>query len=380
MTDTLQSFDTFYPADSVEFCPSLQYSRYFVCGTYKLEEQEKASAPTNLYDEADESSISEVTSKAQTRVGRLFLMYSKASGQFDQVFHTDLPAILDLKWSRHDLPRLAIADAVGCLRFYGLSGCAPDDTVPRASLKELQVLQCTSPNKICLSLDWSDRNSQTISPKVVASISDGTICVVEDTDRTYQLTNTWHAHEHEPWIAAWNYWNISMVYTGGDDLSWKAWDMRTDLSSPLFINKRSFDGGVTSIQSHPYYEHYVAVGSYDEHVRLFDIRRPQKPVETVHVGGGAWRVKWHPFAERKQDLLVACMHDGFKVVRFSGEALGGHSREQATHETSFIVRRFDEHTSLAYGADWCYSEQLSNDKTLIASCSFYDHLLKTWSG
>ncbi|CAG8610893.1 10074_t:CDS:2, partial [Acaulospora colombiana] len=50
------------------------------------------------------------------------------------------------------------------------------------------------------------------------------------------------------------------IFLGGDDLAWKAWDTRTDLSSPLFVNKRSFDGGVTSIQSHPYYEHYVAVG------------------------------------------------------------------------------------------------------------------------
>ena len=29
------------------------------------------------------------------------------------------------------------------------------------------------------------------------------------------------------------------IGTGGDDHTWKAWDLRTDLRSPLFENKRS---------------------------------------------------------------------------------------------------------------------------------------------
>ncbi len=40
------------------------------------------------------------------------------------------------------------------------------------------------------------------------------------------------------------------------------------------------------------------------------------PLTEVDVGGGAWRIKWHPSSARKHDLLVASMHDGFKVVRF----------------------------------------------------------------
>ncbi|CAG8702146.1 15577_t:CDS:1, partial [Acaulospora colombiana] len=96
--------------------------------------------------------------------------------------------------------------------------------------------------------------------------------------------------------------------------------------------------------------------------------------------GGAWRVKWHPFVERKYDLLVACMHDGFKVVRFSSGAFGSSSGVQVNDETSSIAQRFDKHTSLAYGVDWCYTGQLHNEKMLIASCSFYDHSLKTWYG
>lgn len=96
------------------------------------------------------------------------------------------------------------------------------------------------------------------------------------------------------------------------------------------------------------------------------------PVTQVDVGGGAWRVKWHPSASRKDDLLVACMHDGFKIVHFTTETdatgLGGGK----------IVNRFDSHASLAYGADWSFAE--NGRETVIASCSFYDHSLHLWTG
>ncbi|CAK5264404.1 unnamed protein product [Mycena citricolor] len=124
-----------------------------------------------------------------------------------------------------------------------------------------------------------------------------------------------------------------------------------------------FDAGVTTIQSHPHKENQLAVGSYDNTVRLFDKRKPSVPFAQSDVGGGVWRVKWHPSPERKDDLLVACMHDGFKLVRFdAGDPA--------------IVTRFDRHTSLAYGADWSFSD--ANAATTVASCSFYDHKLHLW--
>jgi diphthamide biosynthesis protein 7 len=70
-----------------------------------------------------------------------------------------------------------------------------------------------------------------------------------------------------------------MLFSGGDDLKLKGWDVRQGFDHPTFVNKRSvtqthvtplpccahagddrFDGGVTSMQSHPYLEHMVAVG------------------------------------------------------------------------------------------------------------------------
>lgn len=180
-------------------------------------------------------------------------------------------------------------------------------------------------------------------------------------------------------------------------MQFKVWDIRQGFEQPIVTNRRCvylqrasaiivkrvfrFDAGVTCVQSHPNIEHLIAVGSYDATVRLFDTRKPLKPLAQADVGGGAWRVKWHPSPSRDQDLLIAAMHDGFKVVRFhdighqtglSSDANGGNWE---------IIKRHDDHKSLAYGVDWSHKTcQDQPGQTLIASASFYDHALHLWRG
>ena len=73
------------------------------------------------------------------------------------------------------------------------------------------------------------------------------------------VAENWHAHDHEPWIAAWNYWDTNVLFsgtpfysrnsprlfffftkllTGGDDLKMKGWDVRQGFGSPVFENRR----------------------------------------------------------------------------------------------------------------------------------------------
>jgi diphthine methyl ester acylhydrolase len=113
-----------------------------------------------------------------------------------------------------------------------------------------------------------------------------------------------------------------------------------------------------------------SLSSYDNKVKLFDTRSSFIPLTEIDVGGGAWRVKWHPCSTRRNDLLVACMHDGFKVISFTLDHDNVHGE---------ILKRFDAHESIAYGADWSFSPS-EDDETLIATCSFYDHKLHLWSG
>jgi len=28
------------------------------------------------------------------------------------------------------------------------------------------------------------------------------------------ITDSWTAHDYEPWVAAWNYWDTNVIYSG----------------------------------------------------------------------------------------------------------------------------------------------------------------------
>ncbi|KAJ7487605.1 WD40-repeat-containing domain protein [Mycena galericulata] len=353
-------FDTIFPADSVEFCPHPAARDVFVCGTYNLEK--KCDRLGRVYPETDRS-----MSGFKSRIVALGASFNTVGlvspANSRQIQAIDLPAVLDMKWCHRSLsatPLLAIADSEGNISLH-------EWEEQQSRLESHSPISCASSDVLCLSLDWSNRRNDSHIGSLVVSLSNGSLCLLSPSEGSkcgLSVMDTWHAHEYEPWIAAWDYWNSSVIYSGGDDSKLKGWDTRQGFSQPTFTNKR-FEAGVTSIQSHPHGEHEFAVGSYDNTVRLFDKRKPLVPVTQVDVGGGAWRVKWHPSPSRKNELLVASMHDGFKVVRFAFGDDGS-------------VKRFDSHTSLAYGADWSFSE--TEGETLIASCSFYDHSLHLWTG
>ncbi|KAJ7254105.1 WD40 repeat-like protein [Mycena haematopus] len=364
------SVDTTFPADSVEFCPHPAAPHVLVCGTYNLERNTIVS----------EGSKQKRT--GQCLVYKVEPPLSASEATLREIQAIDLPAVLDMKWchrSESSSPLLGIADSEGNISLHEWK---------ENQLESHSSISCAPSDVLCLSLDWSNRRHHTWDSlhlmsrnpnygllsalgSLIVSLSNGSLCHLSPNESGLSITDSWHAHDFEPWIAAWDYWDSSIIWSGGDDLKLKGWDIRQGYSHPTFTNKR-FDAGITTIQSHPHIENEFAVGSYDNTIRLFDKRKPLLPVTQVDVGGGAWRVKWHPSADRKRDLLVACMHDGFKVIRFAeldGAALDGGE----------VVKRFDSHTSLAYGADWSFADS-SGGETLIASCSFYDHTLRLWTG
>ncbi|KAJ2498312.1 hypothetical protein GGH96_004403 [Coemansia sp. RSA 1972] len=330
LPESLATFDTEYCADSLEFYPFDDTQR-FVVGTYQL-----------LKDGNARANQEELTSSDATRVGRIYVcdaIETDAGMRIIEQQQIETSAIFDIKWSYNSVggKHLAgVACADGSLAIYS------------ANQNDAEFLSpvCTNiASSMCCSLDWSNRRISTSTPRIVTSYSDGQLQLLELTESSLTEVCQWQGHDLEAWIAAFDYWTPDIVYSGGDDARLKGWDTRMG-PHPVF-NSRRHQAGVCSIQSNFHREHTLATGSYDEHVFVWDTRNMRVPVQEYNVGGGAWRLKWHP--KDAALLLVGAMYNGFHVLNVG--------------ENVACLASFMDHTSIAYGADWCQA-QMSGSKDI----------------
>ncbi|KAL0979075.1 hypothetical protein UPYG_G00180200 [Umbra pygmaea] len=326
-TRSLQVFDTELSADTVEWCPITEWHNILACGTYQLQKGPDA-----------------VSEEAATRIGRLYLFQFRQQGPMcpplNELQRIDTPAILDLKWCHvpvSERPLLGMATASGELQLHRLLESQESSCV----LKNVGCLEL-GPDRLALSLDWSTGRADSSDVRIVSSDSAGCVNVLSLGEDSVTATAQWKAHDFEAWISAFSYWDTQLVYSGGDDCKLKGWDLRMGSSSPTFTSKRH-SMGVCSLHSSPHREHILATGSYDEQVLLWDERNMRQPISESALGGGVWRLKWHPTHEHL--LLAACMHNDFHILHCQ-QALEG-SGGACSVLASYIL-----HNSLAYGADW----------------------------
>ena len=239
---------------------------------------------------------------------------------------------------------------------------------------------------LCLALSWdldkSVSSDQTVSTRIISSYSNGTCSIHQANFLEQQVelieTFTWDAHKmfHSPaevWSACFTT-DSNVVMTGGDESHLKIWDIRSGFGTAIHTLKQ-FEAGVTVLAPHPRLDHLVACGSYDETVMLLDLRyiSKSKPKSLFHsdpVGGGLWRIKWHP---RENDrLLLGAMHGGCRVVQVDG--LNSFEELDEGSLIPQIQQEFTNHKSMAYGADWLVHTKLE----AAASCSFYDRAMYMW--
>ncbi|KAM5145480.1 diphthine methyltransferase [Mantella aurantiaca] len=249
-TQTLQVTDTEYSADAVEWCPLDDWNTVLACGTYQLKK------PDGDHGE-------EKNDDPHMRLGRLYLYKYDPQQHFSplsELQRIETAAILDMKWCHlplSDHPVLSIANAKGALELYKLQGSGESC--------QLEPLCGTAVGDDCLALshDWSTGRRESGSPiKIVCSDSKGRLSLMqmEESSPSLDIQCQWGAHGFEAWIAAFNYWNSSTVFSGGDDCLLRGWDTRSTPDSPIFTSKRH-SMGVCSIQSHPLRENILATGS-----------------------------------------------------------------------------------------------------------------------
>lgn len=218
-------------------------------------------------------------------------------------------------------------------------------------------------SSMCLYLDWNPSGTS-----MTIGLSDGSVSIVSFAESQMEILQEWKGHDFELWTTAFDVHQPELVYTGSDDCKFSCWDLRDNPARLAFQNSKVHTMGVCCITKSPYDPNIVFTGSYDEYLRVWDIRSISKPVNeaSICLGGGVWRIKHHPFAPGF--VLAACMHNGFAVVKIEGDK-------------AEVVENYTMHDSLAYGADWqrgCMPSESKRYSNLVATCSFYDQLLRIW--
>ena len=251
--------------------------------------------------------------------------------------------VLDMKW-RHggdSDPVLAVAESSGAVSLLSVH----QDEEAVCHLETSHSVTVTS--GLCLALEWSR-----LEDRLAVSDSLGAVTVLALARGTLEVVATLPGHSFEAWTVCFSRHEPSTLYSGGDVCKLNCYDLRTSEQGAVRANKSSHGMGVTSMVST---DSSLLTGSYDHQVREWDLRNIKCEQRSFGVGGGVWRLKPRP--EEPGKLLVAAMHDGFKVVD-----LGDGGR---------VVQEYREHESLAYGADWVTE---TSSHCVVTTCSFYDRL------
>jgi len=224
-----------------------------------------------------------------------------------------------------------------------------------------------------MALDWDGED-------LVSCGIDGKMYHWRVGNNTFELINTWSAHDLEAWMVKINPAQPDTVWSGSDDSSLRMWDLRAPMVTGAQVTSMH-EAGVVSIEFDKLAPHSLLTGSYDECLRVWDVRSMRRPVYTSDkYGDGVWRLRWHP--EQSGLLLVAGMRSGVHIV--DTHKLGepdvstvqvGHYQ---AHEDMYPADGPPVDAFLAYGADWCHKME-PNGERLGASVSFYDHSVHVWA-
>lgn len=298
-------------------------------------------------------------------------------------------AILDLKFSPSDPAKFAYATSNGLIFI-----CLFESRTDFVSKKSV-VNVAPSPDTLVLSLAWAPTHLH--SDFIAVTLSTGEVSIVDSVGLTSKL-NPHHSHSLEAWVVAWSRaTDHPAVYSGGDDSALYFHRLNNDkqleniFNAPLqdayFVRDNRIHGaGVTSMVPLWINEQnceYLLTGSYDEHVRIVQIkpgfRKPHVLAEE-RLDGGVWQLRQIEVPEPAViesngslsfAILASCMHAGCRVLEIHRTANGDWTIE--------ILGRFEGHASMNYASDARQERTRPDLKDLsFVSTSFYDKKMCVW--
>ncbi|KAG4303892.1 hypothetical protein PORY_002709 [Pneumocystis oryctolagi] len=302
-----------YPIDVILF--SKIYINFFIAGSYFLEIDNQ-------------------------RTGYLFLYgidHTKKAINLIQSIKCD--AILDMKWIPNSFEKFIVTTSTGTLSIYELSRSSP-------ILNHIWTDKIFDSNTLILSISVSNTNNYS-----VISTSTGELCVFDL--NLLKTMQKWKAHDLECWTTCYNI-DSSIIFSGSDDCTFKIWDIRKSII-PSFTNTKNHMGGIISFLP---FDKKLITGSFDDHIRLFDLRNPNKDVWKENIGS-AWRLIQQ--SENRFKILGCLMYEGAKLFDLD---ISGNNKVR-------VIKEFKEHESIVYAGDW-YNEHE------VVTCSFYDKRICFW--
>ncbi|AEO67751.1 uncharacterized protein THITE_2116755 [Thermothielavioides terrestris NRRL 8126] len=393
------------PPSCVEFCPA--FPSYFLVGTYDLQrqtgEQEIADADADASSE-DEAGRPAQLKQPQSRNGSI-IAFRLCDGDITRIQTVPQPsALLDLRFNPHS-GNGDICAAVSSTATLALFRLSPEEEQPLkhlntmdiAGMSQGEIKPSAGQEILFLSFSWHPLRANVLALTtstgnvhlVHLRLFDGNWALNPEPILTHTL-ETWCV-AISPVLVASEPLNERQeacrspfrVYSGGDDsmLRFKtcSWNEGAMVESVSGLASRGHDAGVTAILPLALQEdgnELVVTGSYDEHIRLFEVPSSGKPKSLAEhrLGGGVWRLKLIDLNTTANQsyiwrarMLASCMHAGVRVVELLKTMSGGYRFR--------VLGRFEEHQSMNYGSDFQpgWMEKLS-----VVSTSFYDKLLCLW--
>ncbi|RPA73033.1 WD40 repeat-like protein [Ascobolus immersus RN42] len=275
-----------------------------------------------------------------------------------------LRAVLDLQFSPHDPTLIALPQSHGLISFFTLTSTG--------ELTHLLTSQILEPEVLLLSCAFHP-----IDPTILSTtLNTGEIAILKLDGSSVSVHNRFQPHLLEVWTSAFSP-DGSVLYSGADDGYLVASDWEDGLT--LWMDTKSHSAGVTAILPLPESidgtESRLITGSYDERIRLINVKPRRRLVADEILGGGVWRLQVlsKPEGEKSEDeqtedlasghvrLLASCMHAGSRVVELTGA-------------NEWIVEaEWTENESMNYGSAWSWRAP-----GRVVSTSFYDKRVAVW--